>query len=131
MSQQNVAVIGASADRAKYGNAAVRAYRARGWEVFPVNSRGGEIEGLRVYRSVRDVPRPLARVLLYLPPAAGLLVLPEIAEVGPQELVVNPGAESAELLRAARGLGLAPLLTCGIVAIGESPSTYLRAAPDR
>lgn len=116
-----VAILGASADREKFGNKAVRAYLRRGWDVHPVNPRGGEIEELKVWRTLAEVPVKLDRVLLYLPPAIGFSLLPAIAAAGPDEFYVNPGAESDELLAEARRLGLEPIQACAIVAIGESP----------
>lgn len=119
-----VAVIGASADRSKYGNKAVRAYRKRGWTVYPVNPRATEIEGLAAFASVDAILGPVDRVTLYLPPTAGVAVLESIAAKRPAEFFVNPGAESDELVVKARALGLDPILACSIVEIGESPSGY-------
>jgi len=116
-----VAILGASADRRKFGNQAVRTYLRRGWAVYPVNPRGGEIEGVTCYRSLADVPVPINRVLLYLPPAVGLTLLPAIAAAKPDEFYVNPGAESAALLAEAQRLGLDPICACAIVALGERP----------
>jgi hypothetical protein len=122
MARKTVAVVGASADRSKFSNKAVRAYLQQGWEVYPVNPKGGMIEGLTAYTSVRDVLVPLERVTLYLPPTVGVDVLPDIAAVKPAEFFVNPGAESDELVEQARALGLDPILACSIVAIGVSPA---------
>jgi predicted CoA-binding protein len=124
MSKKTVAIIGASADRSKYSNKSIRAHLKQGWDVYPVNPKGGQIEGLTVYASVKDIPVTLDRVSLYLPPAVGLKALPDIAAVKPGELFVNPGAESDELVEAARELGLDPILACSIVDVGESPSTF-------
>lgn len=122
--RKTVAIIGASAERAKYGNKSVRAHAKQGWEVYPINPRGGEIEGLRVYTSLNAVPVKLNRVSLYLSPAAGMKVLPEIASVRPAEFFVNPGAESEELIAEARRLGLDPIQACSIVNIGEEPDHF-------
>ena len=116
-----IAIIGASSDRAKFGNKAVRAYLRQGWTVFPVNPAGGVIEGLPVHRSVLDVPGRLDRASLYVPPEIGVTLLPDIAAKGASELWVNPGAESQELLDRARELGLDPIVACSIVDIGERP----------
>lgn len=124
MSKKTVAIIGASADRSKYSNKSIRAHLRQGWDVYPVNPKGGQIEGLKVYASVKDIPVRLDRVSLYLPPAIGLKALPDIAAVKPGELFVNPGAESDELVDAARELGLDPILACSIVDVGESPSSF-------
>ncbi len=124
MSRPTVAIIGASADRSKFGNKSVRAHQAQGYEVFPINPKGGQIEGLPVYRSLADVPvKRLDRVSLYVPPAIGLSLLPEIAAKGCEELWLNPGSESDELVAAARELGLEPIVACSIVDVGISPQS--------
>ena len=46
MSKPTVAVVGASADRRKFGNKSVRAHLAQGYDVYPVNPKAGEVEGL-------------------------------------------------------------------------------------
>ncbi|MBN1342751.1 MAG: CoA-binding protein [Phycisphaerae bacterium] len=119
--KRTVAVVGASTDRRKFGNKAVRAYLKQGWQVYPVSVKAGEIEGLRTVRSVREVPPPVHRVSMYVPPAVGMSVIEEIAAVGPEEVFLNPGSESEELVAKARSLGLDPILACSILAIGEEP----------
>ena len=119
---KSVAIIGASNDRKKYGNRAVRAYRDQGYEVYPVNLKESRIEGLPAYRSVRDLPERPERVSVYLPAEVTLGLLPEIAERGCDELWLNPGAESEELVREAERLGLNVVQACSIVAVGTDPS---------
>lgn len=124
MSVRRVAVIGASADRSKFGNKAVRAFLHQGYRVFPVNPRGGTIEGLRVWRSVRDIDEPVEMASMYVHPDVGIALLEELAAVGIKEVWLNPGAESAALVRRAWALGLQPIVACSIVGIGESPGAY-------
>ena len=119
-----VAVVGASRDRRKFGNKAVRAFLHRGYDVVPINARGGVIEGISAYASVLDVPRSIDMATLYLQPAIGEQVIDEIARKGIEEVWLNPGADGAQVVARARALGLDPILDCSIVAIGESPGSY-------
>ncbi|MEW6744396.1 MAG: CoA-binding protein [Planctomycetota bacterium] len=117
-----VMVIGASRDRSKYGNKAVRAYLRHGHEVFPINPSAGEIEGVPALAPVVDPPGPIDRATVYLPPHVTLGVLQKLASRGDvSELWLNPGSESREVLEEAQRLGLEPIVACSIVAIGERP----------
>ena len=118
---KTVAIIGASNNRNKFGNKAVRAYVQQGYTVYPVNPKETEIEGLPVYRSVLDVPSRPQRISVYLPPSVLLKVLPQIAAKGCDELWLNPGTESEEVLAEAERLGLNVVQACSIVGIGLSP----------
>ena len=123
--QKTVAVVGASTDRSKYGNKAVRAYLRQGWRVFPVNPKEETIEGLKAYRSVLDVPVPeLDRITVYVPPQVGIKLLEEFAQKPHKELYINPGAESPELLKRAEELGLEPIVACSILALGANPEEF-------
>lgn len=120
----NVAIIGASNQRDKFGNKAVRAYVAHGHSVFPVNLRERIIEGLPVFRSILDIPAQLDTTLVYVPPEVTLKLLPAIARKGPGALYLNPGSEDDAVIARASELGLKPILACSILAIGDRPSNY-------
>ena len=94
---------------------------SRGYQVFPVHPKEDQVEGLKAYHSVLDIPVALGRVSVYVPPAIGLGVIEEIAKKGTKELFLNPGSESSELIEKARGLGLEPILACSIVDLGINP----------
>ena len=120
---KSVVVLGASADRRKFGNKAVRAFRQQGWSVYPVNPKETEIEGLPCYVGIPGVPVRPQMVSVYLPPAVLLKVLPEIAAKGCDELWLNPGTESDAVLSEADRLGLNVVQACSIVAMGVSPAS--------
>ena len=124
MSEPTVAVLGASQDRRKYGNKAVRAYRECGLVVLPVNPREATIEGLAAYPSLEAIDGLLDYVSLYLPPAVGIKLLPAIAAKQPREVWLNPGSESDELLDAAADLHLRTIVACSILALGRSPGEF-------
>jgi predicted CoA-binding protein len=116
-----VAVIGASNNRHKFGNRAVRAFQRQGDTVVPIHPHETEIEGLKVYASVLDVPGPIDMATLYVPPHIGELLIDEIARKHIPEVWVNPGAESDALIARARALQIQPIVACSIIGIGQDP----------
>jgi predicted CoA-binding protein len=121
---KTVAVVGASADPRKFGNKAVRAFAAQGYEVFPIHPSAASVEGLRAYASVLDVPGPLDMATVYVPPEVGVTLLEDFARKGIPEIWFNPGAEDDALLDAARARGLNVVAACSIIGIGEQPGRF-------
>ncbi len=117
----SVAVIGASQNQRKYGNRAVRAYLRRGWTVYPVNPNEPMVEGIATFRSVADIPGPLDRATVYVPPDVGITLLPDLKAKGVPEIFLNPGSEDDALLAEAERLGLNTIQACSIIDIGERP----------
>ncbi|MBI1872426.1 MAG: CoA-binding protein [Acidobacteria bacterium] len=119
-----VAVIGASNDRNKFGNKAVRAFGHRGYRVIPINPHEHQVEGLTAYASVLDVPGDIDMATFYVPPDVGEQLIEQVARKGIPEVWLNPGAESPALLARARSLDVQPIVACSIIGIGESPADY-------
>ena len=121
---KTVAIIGASSDRNKFGNKAVRAFREQGYQVYPVNPNEPQVEGLPAYKTIAEVPVRPEMVSVYVPPPVLVKLLPEIAKKGCDELWLNPGTESDEVLAEAGRLGLNTIQACSIIGIGTSPSKF-------
>src|SRR4051812_9081424 len=123
-SMKTVAIIGASSNRGKFGNKALRAFEHQGFTVIPINPTEAEVEGHKAYASVLDVPGPIDMATVYVPPRAGVKVMEEIAQKGIAEVWLNPGADGRDVVERARALGLKIIQACSIIAIGESPSMF-------
>ena len=122
MSTPTVAILGASPNRSKFGNISLRAHQQSGYRVFPIHPKESSIEGLKAFASLSEVPEPIQRISVYLPPSVLITVLDEVAEIPHEELWLNPGTESPEVLARAAELGLSPICDCSIVDLGISPS---------
>ena len=121
---KTVAVIGASTNRGKFGNKALRAFLAEGYTVVPINPHEREVEGIPAYRSILDVPGKIDMVTLYVQPEVALALLPEFEQKQIEEIWLNPGAESDEVLAEARRRKLNVIAACSIVAIGRNPYQF-------
>jgi uncharacterized protein len=116
-----VAIIGASSNPRKFGNRAVRAFRRQGYTVIPINPNETQVDGLKAYASVLDVPDRIDIATFYVPPEIGEKVMKDVAKKNIPEVWLNPGAESERLVTLARSLKVEPILACSIIGIGENP----------
>ncbi|HUE87695.1 MAG TPA: CoA-binding protein [Vicinamibacterales bacterium] len=121
---KTVAVIGASPDRRKFGNKALRAFREAGYRTIPITPRHAEVEGEPAFASVLDYPGTIDMATVYVPPAIGELVVESLAQKGIGEVWFNPGADTPEVITRARALGIRPIQACSIIGIGMSPSRF-------
>ena len=121
---KTVAVIGASSNRSKYGNKALRAFEQQGYTVLAINPNEAAVEGHRTYASVLDVEGPIDMATVYVQPEIGVGVMSEIAQKGIPEVWLNPGADAPAVVARARELGLKTIQACSIIGIGDSPSRY-------
>lgn len=115
------AVVGASSDRAKYGNKVLRCYMQNGREpVFPVHPREPEVEGRTAYPDLASLPEVPRGVSIITPPPVTEAVVEEAAAVGVRHLWMQPGAESDAAIARAEELGLGVIAggPCLLVVLG-------------
>ncbi len=106
LAQSRFSVVGASADRAKYGNKVLRCYLQHGRDVRAVNPNETVVEGVPSVARLSDLdPLPDA-VSIITPPRVTERVVAEAASLGIGHLWMQPGAESAAAVRAARDAGI-------------------------
>ena len=119
-----IAIIGASKNREKFSNKAVRAYKENHHVVFAVNPNEREIEGLACYNSVFEIPLDIDAASIYLPPALGIKVADDIIKKKIKKVYLNPGSESDEIIRKLKKKRIQVLQECSIKAIGIDPEKY-------
>ncbi len=118
----SIAIVGASKDRSKFGNKAVRAYVSKGYTVYPIHPKEKEIEGLKTYARLSELPYKPDIVSLYVPPEIGVKIADDIIKLKIQDIRINPGAESDELIAKLEKAKLKPKCICSILAIGINPA---------
>lgn len=121
---KTVAVVGASSNRAKFGNKALRAFLEAGFRVLPINPNEPEVEGLKTHPSVLDVREPIDMATVYVQPDVTLRLLDEFQQKGIPEVWVNPGAEDDAVMAEARRRRMNVYFACSIIGIGRNPSDF-------
>lgn len=114
------AVVGASTNRAKYGNKCLRVYLQHGLQVTPVHPAQEEIEGLKAYPSLEALPGPVRGVSIITPPRVTEQVVEQAGKLGIPYLWMQPGAESEKAVERAHELGIKTISggPCILVALG-------------
>ena len=101
------AVVGASSDRAKYGNKVLRCYlQNEKLPVYPIHPREKEIEGQTAFPDLSSTPELPRAVSIITPPPVSAKVIDEAARLGIRHLWLQPGAEGPEALERAEEAGL-------------------------
>ncbi len=118
------AVVGASNDRAKYGNRIYRKLKSAGYLVYPVNRREHTIEGNAAYATLLDLPEPPAVVNMVVPPQEAPSVVQQAKKVGAQAVWFQPGAESPDAIHWAREHGLDVIESCILVQLALRPPSF-------
>ena len=120
LSQGPWAVVGASTDREKYGNKVLRAYLQRGLEVYAINPRADDVEGVTSFADVDALPEGVQGLSIVTPPQVTEQVVERAAARGIRKLWMQPGAESARAIERAEELGLSVIAggPCALVTLG-------------
>ena len=123
LSHHRIALVGASADRRKFGNTVLRALRDHGHQVLPVNPRTIEIEGIECIASIADADDDIDAAMIMLTGAAAVDAVHACAARGIRHVwlfrgIGSPGAVSPESVAACRDHALD-------VVVGACPMMFL------
>ncbi|MCS7185284.1 MAG: CoA-binding protein [bacterium] len=106
LNQKNFAVVGASDKPHKYGYKILKNLISRGYNVFPINPRLNEIEGIKCYKSISDVPSKIDVVNIVTPPQVTERVVEEALKLGIKKIWIQPGAESEKAVKFCKENGI-------------------------
>jgi predicted CoA-binding protein len=106
MGKKKFAVVGATDNPQKYGNQIVKNLKRRGYEVYPVNPKLKELEGLTCYPSLADISEKVDVVDFVVPPAATEEVLKQCRDLGLNLIWLQPGSESEKAIAYCNDNGL-------------------------
>jgi uncharacterized protein len=103
---KTIAVVGASADPTKAAHVIPRYLQSQGYRILPVNPRGGELFGERVFRSLAEIDVPVDVVDVFRPAEEAPELARQAIAIGAKVLWLQVGIESDEAQRLAEAAGL-------------------------
>ena len=105
-SVSTIAVVGASADRAKPAHVIPAYLQSQGYRIVPVNPRGGELFGEKVFAGLDAVDVPIDVVDVFRPAREAEAVARDAVAAGARVLWFQPGTDTPEAVRLAQDAGL-------------------------
>ncbi len=118
--KKNIAIIGASPKSSRYSNMAVRAYVKAGYNVFPVNPREKEINGIRCFQSLKEIKSRIDIVSMYVRGEIGRHYINEIISRGVPLVILNPGSEDDEIIRRLEEKNIEVRRECSLKVVREA-----------
>ncbi|HCC07516.1 MAG TPA: CoA-binding protein [Clostridiales bacterium] len=111
----NWAVVGATNRTEKYGYKIFKKLITHGKTVFPINPRLEEIEGIKVYKELKEIHQKIDVVNFVVNPAIGINFVKECKELGIKYIWLQPGTISDELLKYASESDIITIDACVLV----------------
>ena len=94
MAQKKFAIVGATNNIEKYGYQIFKNLKGRRYEVFPVNPKLKDLEGVKCYASFDDIPVKVDVVDFVVPPEVTAVILKDCKRLGLNHIWLQPGSES-------------------------------------
>ena len=101
------AIVGASPDPKKFGNITLRMMKGRGLNVFAVNPKHYDIEHVKCFSSVFELPAEVQSVVTVVPPSQTEKVIHDCVRKGIPAVWMQKGSESSKAIREAGKNGIA------------------------
>jgi predicted CoA-binding protein len=129
---KTIAVVGASANEQKAAHVIPKYLQLQGYSIIPVNPKGGEIFGERVYPSLEEIDVAVDVVDVFRPPTEAETIAREAVGIGADVLWFQPGTHTKEAIQLAADAGLTVVAercmgaTHGELGLGPGPSRRVR-----
>jgi len=100
------AIVGASENEEKYGFKVLKDLKDAGYNVIPVNLRGGEILRLKVYPTLLEIPKKVDVAVFIVPPSVTEEILKTVKNLKIEKVWLQPGSESKKAIEFCKKNGI-------------------------
>lgn len=104
-SQKHIAVAGISRTPHKFGNAAFKELKKKGYTLYPISHHLEEFEGVKCYRDVSALPGDVSALLISTKPDQTRMLLDEARRKGIRNIWLQQGSADKETIREVKDAG--------------------------
>ncbi len=119
MKKLTVAILGASNNPERFSNKAFLLLRQLGYEVFLINPKAQEIQGLPVYTELKFIKVPIDTLTVYVNAEISEKLLPQIINLKPRRVIFNPGTENFAIEKQLVEAGIQVVTNCTLIMLNS------------
>lgn len=127
LAQKNIAVVGVSRKKTKFGNAIYRELKQKDYNVFAVNPNMSEFEGDTCYSDLLSIPEKVDAVVINVPPMQTEKVMREVNEAGIKKVWLQQGSQSDEAINYCEENGI-DCISNECILMFAQPSAFIHRA---
>ena len=102
-SDNNIALIGVSTNKQKFGNALLKELTKKGYSVFPVHPTLPEVDGIKCFPDVKTLPNHVTNLILVVNPVSAEQIVPQLKGSSIQRVWMHKGVGNGATSPAAIG----------------------------
>lgn len=104
-----MAIAGVSRNPKKFGGSIFKELREKGFDLYPINPNAEEIQGVKCYKSVSEIPADVEHLLIVTPKYETELVAHAAVKKGVKMIWIQQQSETAEAVKTIEEAGI-PLI---------------------
>lgn len=109
---KTIVVFGASQDSSKYGYKIFHTLFQKGFKVYGINPKGGQVDGQNLYTALADVSETVDVAIMVIPPSALLGAVEQCKAKNVKEIWFQPGAQEDAAFVLATAAGMKAVNAC-------------------
>jgi predicted CoA-binding protein len=103
---QKMAVAGASRNPKKFGGAVFKELKEKGFELYPINPNADEIQGVKCYPSVTDLPENVKHLFIVTPKTETKTIVNAAVEKGMEMIWIQQKSNTPEAVKIIEDAGI-------------------------
>lgn len=115
---QKWAVVGATQKKNKFGYKMFKSLMDNGNIVYPVSPKYDEIDGIKTYKTIKDIPDDIDVVGFIVNPTVGLKLIQDVIDLGIKNIWMQPGTRDPEIVKIANDNDINIVFSCVMVELG-------------
>lgn len=117
---RKLAIAGASRNLKKFGGSVFKELRDNGFELYPINPNADEIQGVKCYKSVEELPADVNHLFIVTPKYETEMIARAAVKKGIQMIWIQQGTDTPEAVKTIEDAGI-PLIYKKCIMMFASP----------